>query len=401
MTRVLYLCPELPFAENGGGKLGMMSDLRMLEANGCDVSVFAMSHPGDPDVSSFPMDRKAVACPVRAGSRGMRFIRGITSGLPHNIERLYPREGFTIVERLVKETSPDLVFIHDFMMAGYVPFLRKLLPSTKFIIRSNNQMFDWSLHLAHDVSPLLRPLALWQHRRWARCEARTLGLCDEHWAVTEKEAIRFRELYGHQQTYYIPISINTDRYTDIPIESGDEFLFGHIGFVEFRRKNDFAAFFTRVWPRIVALQPDKVKCVIAGKFTTHVDLSFLNTTYAGMVPDDRDFFRDIRFALNVQRSPGGIKMKSLVALAAGRVLASTDLGIEGMSIEHGRHYWNLERLAEEGRLNAMFEDPDRNAAMAAAGRAWVVDHHSPQSVQRRVAVALERVLGARELVSSK
>ena len=92
-------------------------------------------------------------------------------------------------------------------------------------------------------------------------------------------------------------------------------------------------------------------------------------TFSGPVDDDADIYRRGRLALNFQQSTGGIKLKTLTSLAAGRTLISTVRGIEGVPITSGQHFWDMGTFLSN-RLRDILADTAGLQRIAQAGRAW-------------------------------
>jgi glycosyltransferase involved in cell wall biosynthesis len=67
---------------------------------------------------------------------------------------------------------------------------------------------------------------------------------------------------------------------------------------------------------------------------------------------------------------GGVRLKVLEAMAAGRALVSTPFGVEGSGARDGREALLADDPAVLGRhLATVLVDRDRSGALAAAGRA--------------------------------
>jgi hypothetical protein len=90
-----------------------------------------------------------------------------------------------------------------------------------------------------------------------------------------------------------------------------------------------------------------------------------------------------RFALNFQSSPGGVKLKSLTSLAAGRTLVSTPEGVEGIGITAGKQFLELESFLSNPRLSEILRDVRATQPIADAGRQYVMDQHSRPSLAKR------------------
>jgi hypothetical protein len=116
-----------------------------------------------------------------------------------------------------------------------------------------------------------------------------------------------------------------------------------------------------------------------------------NVNYAGRVESDAEMYRGARFALNFQSSPGGVKIKTITSLAAGRTLLSTREGVEGIGIESGREFFDIDGFLERDDLRGLLNDVHSTRSVAEAGRHYVSVHHSRSVVAGQILNLLDRV----------
>jgi hypothetical protein len=142
------------------------------------------------------------------------------------------------------------------------------------------------------------------------------------------------------------------------------------------------------WPKIRAAAPQAAVNFVGELFGRQIEAP--GAIYSGPVKDDVEAYRRGRFALNFQNTTGGIKLKTLTSLAAGRTLVSTSLGVEGLRLTAGEHYWDMTSFLSEERLADVIENAESTERMGEAGREWVLKHHS----RRAIATQFNRLLGA-------
>ena len=95
-------------------------------------------------------------------------------------------------------------------------------------------------------------------------------------------------------------------------------------------------------------------------------------------------------------SGSGVRVKLLEAFAAGIPVVSTTVGAEGLAAKDGEFCALADDPAEFAeRVLALFEDPERAAAMAARARAEVEANWDMAAITRRL------VESYRELVTEK
>jgi glycosyltransferase involved in cell wall biosynthesis len=109
----------------------------------------------------------------------------------------------------------------------------------------------------------------------------------------------------------------------------------------------------------------------------------------GEVPDIRPWLVGSRVFVAPLRTGSGIKNKILEAMACGRPCVVTPRGLQGLTCQPGRDLIVADTVAAlaEG-VRDLLDDPARAAAMGAAARRYVVDHHGWGSVAARYADVL-------------
>jgi hypothetical protein len=386
---VLLLAPVSPFAVRDGHTMAVASDMRAILDNGLTVGIISFLYGNQLRAltTEDPERCKALFFPVRAGAFPLRFMRGLLAEVPPSSERLYSPESIAGVRTALKEWKPSYVIVDDVSMAGYIPLVREVVPTARVIVRTHNVMQDVRLeHLSHIKGLVKLPVAIDAYR-YLRFEAHAMQNCDAHWAISNKDAVRMTELYGRPSAC-LSVSVGHDRYAAVGIEEGAGNLFVHIGSLDFRRRNDLEWFLRNGWPKIRTAVP-KAIAHFAG-LTVGGQIEAPGITYSGPIRDDVAAYRKGRFALNFQNTTGGVKLKTLTSLAAGRTLVSTSGGVEGLQLVAGEHYWDMGSFLSTHHLADLIQDAESNQRVGEAGREWVLQNHS----RAAIAAQFGRLLGA-------
>ena len=391
---VLMLAPVYPFAEDNGHKIAVMSDVHAVLANGLRLALFAFWHHGQTEPSPGDADFPVQVVPVRKGSRPVRFLRSLTSAFPPSVERLYSRHARQALACFARKTKPRLVIVNDFCLGGYIPLLREAAPGARIAARSHNVMADVCSHQLRGAPRRMKPVFALETSRWRRLEGGTLRTADCCWAITANDALRLRQIYGGPGVGYLPVSIKLEKYLAVPLAAGDDRTLVHLGTTDVRKYPDFLYFLRTTWPRLREAGAD-MRLILGGRFEGVRQLPADGVEYRGYVEDDASLFARGRYALNLQTSTGGIKLKSLTAMAAGRTLVSTTIGVEGIDIQPGMHYWNLEQMIAGGAVPWLSHDGAAPLEVARRGREWVSENHCAARVGRQFAALLEHLSGQR------
>jgi hypothetical protein len=382
---VAIISPVSPFDPRDGHRLAVLSDVHAVLDSGLTLGVVAFTYEGDPSPQSTPCPATLIR--ARPGGAASRLVRGVLKGMAPSLERLYTAEALTQVREALKTCMPDVVIIDDASVAGYVSVVRELLPRANVILRSHNVMHDVRREQLANTSGFLRAPVGFDCRKYLEFEREAVMNCDEHWSITEADAARMVELYG-RPCGHLSVSLPLDRYTKLDVAAGKSNRFVHVGTIDFRRRSDLSAFLQVNWPQILEADP-RAELTLAGK-VYGASIPATNVSYSGAVREDTDVYRSGRFALNFQNSTGGLKLKTLTSMAAGRVLFSTKYGVEGLPIVSGRHYWEMSTALSKDKLTVILRDESAGKSIAEAGRQYVVDKHSRSVIARQLQSLLNR-----------
>jgi hypothetical protein len=375
---VLILSPFSPFMPLDGGQMAVLSDVNAVLDSGLSLALVAFTYDGENPffVSEYP----AKLISARRGGGASRFFHGLLKGMAPSLERLYTTEAAVQIRAALKQWMPSVVLMADGSVAGYIPLVREIVPSAKIVLRSQNVMQDVRNAQLASTLGLLRPAIKFDCENYIAFERQAVASCDEHWAITQKDADRMVELY-QRPCGHLSVSLALDRYLQLPVDVGRRNGFVHVGTIDFRRRSDLESFVQGQWPQIIKAEP-AATLTLAGKLYGRA-ISGTDVTCLGRVKDDADIYRSGRFALNFQRSTGGIKLKTLTALAAGRVLISTPCGVEGVPIISGQHYWDMNTLLSSPNLSHVLRDEPSLKLLGLAGREYVVAKHSRGAIARQ------------------
>ena len=210
-------------------------------------------------------------------------------------------------------------------------------------------------------------------------EHETIASADVYWAITREESEAILDAYAPRDVQYLPVSIDCEKYAVLAPASGRVDCFAHLGTLGLKKSPGMAAFVREVWP-IVCEHLPSAELLLGGRVTYGRLGTRPGIRAIGYIEDEVGFLAGARFFLNTQTIGAGVKLPSLVYLAAGRVLVSGDVGVQGMAIQHVVNYWNLRELRETQSLDVFWRQSDLHEQIAGAGRAWVVAHHSRTAI---------------------
>jgi glycosyltransferase involved in cell wall biosynthesis len=153
-----------------------------------------------------------------------------------------------------------------------------------------------------------------------------------------------------------------------------------------------------ILPRLHELRPG-ARLRLAGPYAPAAvrELAGPGVEVLGQVPDADRFIRHCAVVLAPVRIGGGMRMKVLHAMALGRPVVTTRRGIEGLAL-NGRTppLAVADDAAGIAAVTAeLLADRAARRALGARARAFVVEHHGPDAVARRLEAVYDRALATR------
>ena len=146
------------------------------------------------------------------------------------------------------------------------------------------------------------------------------------------------------------------------------------------------------WPGVRDAVP-AARLLMAGRSLERLGIGTLpGVTLLGEVPDSGEVLAQASVLAFPCPSSSGTKIKVLEALARGLPVVTTRHGVEGLRIGAG----DVAVAAPDDYASVLAQvlaSPDRRAAMAAAGRRSVLEHHSPEASARARMAAIAAGLG--------
>jgi glycosyltransferase involved in cell wall biosynthesis len=165
----------------------------------------------------------------------------------------------------------------------------------------------------------------------------------------------------------------------------------HIGAMDWLPNEEAIRWFTQdIWPDLHKTIPE-FGFYFAGRNMPEwcMQLQENGLHCIGEVPDADAFIADKKILIVPLRSGGGIRVKILEAMAAGKLVISTGTGMQGIEATDGVHYRKADTKAAfiQGIVWAMAHKTEA-MHMAAQGRALVLQQYSKDAITGQVIARL-------------
>jgi glycosyltransferase involved in cell wall biosynthesis len=198
--------------------------------------------------------------------------------------------------------------------------------------------------------------------------------------VSERDGRHFEDVCGKDRITVIPTGVDLDyfafddRESAAPADGGTIVFTGSMDWLA--NVDGVQYFMDEVWPRIVRARA-RAKMVVVGRsppkgLVQAARERGLSWTFTGFVDDVRPYVRDAQVYVIPLRVGGGTRIKAYEAMAMGRAVVSTTIGVEGLPVTPGREYLcadNAEAFA--AAVLRLLDDDAARRALAAGARSLV------------------------------
>jgi polysaccharide biosynthesis protein PslH len=379
--KLLFLAPKIPWPATDGGRIAIYEPMRHLAERGHHVAFLG-----------FGTQREADDLCTRASLMWARGIQHDTQSqiLPAALS-LLSRSPYTVskykssamrlaIREACQQDHFDIAQLEGTHMAHYIRDVRRA--GTPTVLRLHNVESLLAERFARTLPVPLMWLGLDQARRMRRFEASACEQADLCLAITEEDADRAALLAPRAEVGVLPAGVDLNRFYPRPM-SEEAGTIAFVGSLDWRPNIDAVRWFHRaVWPEIRQQVPG-ARWLVVGKYPP-VDIlrwpeEDRSIHVTGFVDDVRPFLDRACLVVVPLRSGGGMRLKILEAMAAGKVVVSTPVGAEGISAKPGEEIIlaraDSSFAAEVIRL--LRSQPDRKRISNAA-EAWVKPYGWPK-----------------------
>ena len=383
---LLFISPRFLFPLDQGGKIRTSNILAGLKGGAFEITLVS---PAPATATTVYAAEIAAICdhfeswPEPVATRIGR-LAALPGALPIPVATDRSAEGSAVVARALA-ARPDVVVV-DFPHAAVL--LPARLDTVSVMFTHNVEVEIFERHAAVAGFPMR---LLWQDqaRKMHRFEGKTLRRFDAVIAVSARDGERLRARYGLPATELIDTGVDLDFYPFTPPRDQTDPVLVFSGSMDSRSNIDGVEFLLdEIWPRIVRDRPH-ARAVIVGRnppasLVARAAKFGLSFRFTGFVDDVRPEIAAATMSAIPLRVGSGTRMKAFEAMAMGRPVVSTALGVEGLDIVPSEHFLLADTAEEFARATLrLFDDPALRLRLTLAARARVEARFSWAQVARQ------------------
>lgn len=362
--RVAVLCPRLPSEHP--------ADKRVLE------HVEILEEVPRPEITAFQ---------ARA-LRGARSRPALLAGRPLLVSDLQSRHYRKSLETLIRRFRPEIVQMETVAMAQYISSFAGC--GAPRVLVDHDPMVKPFAGTAHTLLDRLNLLA------WRRFERRVLREVDTAVVFTEQDRATISPFAGDTPVVRIPFGTDLVERSPATTESDGSILF--IGnFLHAPNVDAARRLVTSIFPRVHKRHPECVLYMVGHRPPLElIDDSATGVVFAGRVPDITPYLERAAVVVAPLHQGGGMRVKVLEALAAGKALVVSPLAAQGLDVADGEQLLVAETDADFAVcIDRLLDEPAARTALAERARSWAEDNLSWTATVQAYEQLYEQLLARR------
>lgn len=386
--RILILTNRVPYPLNDGGNMAMHAMIYGYQRMGWEVFLLSMNtvrhHIEDETLESIYQDIygfKTIDVDNRVTS--IQLVQNfLLSKDPNHADRFYDVIFEQAVISTIQDFSPDVIQMESVFLATYLGVIKQNCNALNVLRMHNVEYQVWDRLAQQTKNPLKKFYLSDLASRIEKFEERVWQQYDLLLPITEVDALAVKDLDVPLHTTPFGVDLN-----DIKPNEGEQWVGYHLGAMDWLPNQEGIKWFLQdVWPFIQRDVPE-FKFHFAGR---NMPVEFYQNVpegvvCEGMVPSADEFIADKKILIVPIMSGGGIRVKILEAMAAGKVIISTAVGMQGIDAIPQKHYLQAD-TAEEMLEEIKWCMNNKHAAeiMAEKAQAYVKQHFSVNVIAKEL-----------------
>jgi polysaccharide biosynthesis protein PslH len=394
--RLLVLAPFPPRLDAHGGAR-VIAQLVARLADEMRVTVLCLRHPSeapaDDDLRTRVERLEEVPRPDvdSPGAHALRFVRyraaALLRGRPFWGSDLHVRAYRERLDELVRSFRPDVVQIEYTAMAQYVP---NLAASAAPRVLAE---YDAEAGAAAPAGPIARRLDAWAWRRFRR---RAVRAVDAAVVLTQRDRDVLAPVAAGTPVVTIPFGAQSLEGDSPPAESDGSVLF--VGnFVHAPNADAARRLVASIFPRVRDSHPESVLYVVGDNPPPELlDDERPGVVVTGWVADLVPYMERAAIVVAPVREGGGMRVKVVDALAAGKAVVASPRGAEGLAVADGDQL-RLATTDEDfaARISELLDDAGARKRLEARALAWARENLTWDASVRAYEALYRRLLDGR------
>lgn len=344
LMNILQLTNRVPYPLNDGGSLAIWAITEGIINAGGRVSLLAMNTTRHwVDTTKLPALYAQLAHfeTVKVDNRikPLDAFLNLFQKSSYNIDRFISKEYETALINLLQKEQFDVVQLEGLFMAPYIPVIRKFSQAIISIRQHNIEFRIWERLAAQASNPVKKWYLNLLTRRLKKFELEHINDYDLVMPISARDEAEYATLGCKVPLYLHPFGVDISKLEFAPYQAGAPINLYHLGAMDWLPNQESVDWLLEHVMPILANELPDLKLYLAGRNMPqkYFDLTLKNVEVLGEVPDAQAFERDKSILVVPLLSGGGVRIKIFQAMAMGKMIITTSVGVEGIEAQNGEH----------------------------------------------------------------
>lgn len=383
--RILVLTPFPPseHALHGGGRVMAQFLAALAERN--HVALLAVKTGSEPStdarlrercerVDEWPRPVTGSTARQRV-TRQIRLARDLVRGIPPWASDWAVPAFHARAVALATEWRPDVIQLEFHVMARHAPGLAG--GGAPLVLTEHEPGIVAAREQARARRGLAWSVAALELQAWRRFERRAVGAVSAVVVFTERDRAEVAALGQPTRIVRIPLGMQLPARALDPAGMDPPRLVFVGSFIHPPNVEAAIRLASTILPLARARHPEVVLDIVGAEPPPSVrSLASVHVVVSGTVPEVTPYLDRAAVVVAPLRLGGGMRVKVLEALAAGKALVASPLAVEGLDLADGVHLLLAETDDQFARqIGRLLDDRTARTALAARAREWAQGHH--------------------------
>ena len=337
--RVLQLTKKVPFPSKDGESMAILSLASSLVSNGVSVDLLSLNtnkhkFSSDLDDLDSTLYRFINMVDINTNFHPISFLINLLSNIPYQISRFVKKDYKVKLISLLNQNKYDYILLETVYLTPYIPLIKRY-SSAKVLLRTHNMEYEiWERLYKGANWGVSKLLYKWLAHQMFRYESFRLHDIDYLIAISIRELLMFKAFYPSLNGMVVPITWNASKesYQKTLKSNAQNISLFFIGSLDWKPNQEGLFWFlSKVWPLCYARFPHLTFYVAGRNMPDKIkQLNIDGVIMMGEVKDAYSFVNQHDIAIVPLLSGSGMRAKIIEAMALGKVIITTSIGLEGI-----------------------------------------------------------------------
>ena len=385
--KALQICNKSPYPAKEGGPIAMNAITQLLQNQGYEVKILAINTPkyfvDTNEVDADYQQQTAIEWIWVDNRVNMRSaVKSLLRNSSYHVDRFRSKQFEVKISEILSEEPFDIVVLETVYLSVYVDVIRNHF-SGKLVLRAHNvEHLIWERITKNTFfSPKKLYLSLLA-RQLKSFEKSVMPRFDEIWCISGQDVQWFENQNRNKCVKLVPFGIKRQNISDKRIHYQCNNLFSLGSMDWYPNKEGIVWFLDTIWHVIHQKYPDLTFRIAGRNIPPHwKQLNYKGVEIVGEVENAADFLEENGVLVVPLWSGSGVRIKIIEAMAAGKVIITTTIGLEGINAIHKKHVLLADTVNEfVDAVTFCMQQPEQCQAIAENARQFILENHTIERV---------------------